>query len=52
MKQTKRRLLSLLMAFAILCTMIPAAFAADGDIQWTTGEWTGGTEGHTHAVGL
>ena len=34
MKQTKRRLLSLLMAFAILCTMIPAAFAAE--------EWTGG----------
>ena len=30
MKQTKRRLLSLLMAFAILCTMIPAAFAAEG----------------------
>ena len=29
MKQTKRRLLSLLMAFAILCTMIPAAFAAE-----------------------
>ena len=40
MKQTKRRLLSLLMAFAILCTMIPAAFAEDG---WT--EWTGGGEG-------
>ena len=38
MKQTKRRLLSLLMAFAILCTMIPAAFAAEGD--WT--DWTGG----------
>ena len=35
MKQTKRRLLSLLMAFAILCTMIPAAFAAEGD-------WEGG----------
>ena len=31
MKQTKRRLLSLLMAFAILCTMIPAAFAAEGE---------------------
>ena len=29
MKQMKRRLLSLLMAFAILCTMIPAAFAVD-----------------------
>ena len=36
MKQTKRRLLSLLMAFAILCTMIPAAFAADS--QW--GAWS------------
>lgn len=33
MKQTKRRLLSLLMAFAILCTMIPAAFAAEGDTE-------------------
>ena len=33
MKQTKRRLLSLLMAFAILCTMIPAAFAVEGDTE-------------------
>ena len=40
MKQTRRRFLSLLMAFAILCTMIPAAFAAEGD--WTN--WTGGGE--------
>ena len=48
MKQTKRRLLSLLMAFAILCTMIPAAFAAE-TINWKEGEWTGGelTEEHT-----
>ena len=41
MKQMKRRLLSLLMAFAILCTMIPAAFAAE-EIEWKVGEWTGG----------
>ena len=33
MKQTRRRFLSLLMAFAILCTMIPAAFAAEGDTE-------------------
>ena len=41
MKQTKRRLLSLLMAFAILCTMIPAAFAADGEEGTGTGTGTG-----------
>ena len=35
MRQTRRRLLSLLMAFAILCSMIPAAFAAEDG--WTEG---------------
>ena len=48
MKQTKRRLLSLLMAFAILCTMIPAAFAADG--EWSA--WSKDcNEGQTHTSG-
>ena len=47
MKQTKRRLLSLLMAFAILCTMIPAAFAAESDIRWSTPTCTEGHSSHT-----
>ena len=63
MKQTKRRLLSLLMAFAILCTMIPAAFAVeetpggttpgsgetstDDDTKLPGGEQGGDEEGNT-----
>ena len=46
MKQMKRRLLSLLMAFAILCTMIPAAFAAEGTITWTKEKCADGFESH------
>lgn len=33
MKKTSRKLLSLLMAFAIICSMVPAAFAA-GDLNY------------------
>ena len=60
MKQTKRRLLSLLMAFAIVCTMVPAAFAADGEetespttVKHTeehTLVYTSNKDGKTHTV--
>ena len=51
MKQTKRRLLSLLMAFAILCTMIPAAFAAENEITWDNPKCSEGHESHTPVEG-
>ena len=52
MKQTKRRLLSLLMAFAILCTMIPAAFAVEEEnIKWSSPTCSGGHESHTPKKG-
>ena len=40
MRTLTRKLLSLLLAFTMVCAMVPAAMAADGE-GWS--EWTGGT---------
>lgn len=47
MKKTSRKLLSLLMAFAIICSMVPGAFAAGDDYSdyskyWLCMAYTGG----------
>ena len=50
MKRTTRKLLSLLMVFALVCSMIPAALAeGESEVTYTpTGTWTGGAEGCNH----
>ena len=51
MRTLTRKLLSLLLAFTMVCAMVPAAMAAD-EIQWQEGQWQGGnTEaGHAHTA--
>lgn len=49
MRTLTRKLLSLLLAFTMVCAMVPAAMAADGEVEWKEGAWTGGklSESHT-----
>lgn len=51
MRTLTRKLLSLLLAFTMVCAMVPAAMAAD-EIQWQEGQWQGdNTEaGHAHTA--